>query len=131
MKIGMALAACIMMLLAGCGFADQYSVMPKFLRQPSAEPPQPDPEPDVKELIRLSAGKLFTAQPSGVAVSRPRRTAGQGFSVCVKAVVPGAIDGEPRSVTVLVVIEHGKLAGRQRASADDGCATETYEKVNL
>jgi hypothetical protein len=49
----------------------------------------------------------------------------------VKAVVPGAVDGEPRSVTVLVAIENGKLAGRQRATADDGCATETYEKVNL
>jgi hypothetical protein len=131
MKIGMAFIACTMMLLTGCGFADQYSSMPKFLRQSSAEPPQPDPEPDVKELIRVGADKLFTAHPSAVAVSRPRRITGQAFSVCVKAVVPGAIDGEPRSVTVLVAIEHGKLAGRQRATANDGCATETYEKVNL
>jgi hypothetical protein len=132
MKIGMALIACTMMLLTGCGFADQYSSMPKFLRQPSAEPPQPHPEPDVKELIRVGADKLFTAHPtSAVAVSRPRRIAGQAFSVCVKAVVPGAIGGEPRPVTVLVAIEHGKSAGRQRDTANDGCATETYEKVNL
>jgi hypothetical protein len=52
MKIGVALIAGTMTLLAGCGVADQYSAVPKVFRQPSAEPPPPEPEPDVKELIR-------------------------------------------------------------------------------
>jgi hypothetical protein len=29
-----------------------------------------------------------------------------------------------------VTIEHGKLADRHCATAEAGCATETYEKVN-
>jgi hypothetical protein len=130
MKVAITLLACALPLLMGCGFADQYSVMPKFLRQPSAEPPQPDPEPDIKALIGANADRLFTAHPSEVTVSRPRRNSGLGYTACVKAVVPGAIDSEPRPVTILVVIEQGKLAARNRATPNDGCGTETYEKVS-
>ena len=129
MKLGKAIIAGTMMLLAGCGVADQYSALPKVFRQPGAEPPPPEPEPDVKELIRAGADTLFTGHPSAVAVSRPRRVAGRGFDVCVKAVVPGAIDGEPRPVTVLVSIEHGKLTERHRATSQDRCAADTYELV--
>ena len=86
MKLGKAIIAGTMMLLAGCGVADQYSALPKVFRQPGAEPPPPEPEPDVKELIRAGADTLFTGHPSAVAVSRPRRVAGRGFDVCVKAV---------------------------------------------
>lgn len=127
MKLGKALIVGTMMLLAGC--ADQYSAVPKVFREPSAEPLPPEPEPDVKELIRAGADTLFTGHPSAVAVSRPRRIAGRGFDVCVKAVVPGAIDGEPRPVTLLVTIEHGKFAERHRATSQDRCATDTYELV--
>jgi hypothetical protein len=98
-------------------------------REPSVEPPPPEPEPDVKELVRVGADTLFTGHPSALEVSRPRRIAGRGFDVCVKAVVPGAVDGEPRPVTVLVTIEHGKLADRHRATAQDRCAEDTYEPV--
>jgi len=112
MKIGVALIAGTMTLLAGCGVADQYSAVPKVFRQPSAEPPPPEPEPDVKELIRAGADTLFTGHPSAVAVSRPRRIAGRGFEVCVKAVVPGAIDGEPRPVTILVTVFHAPTSSR-------------------
>jgi hypothetical protein len=129
MKLGIAFLIGTLTLLAGCGVADQYSALPKVFRQPSAEPPPPEPEPDVKELIRAGADTLFTGHPSGVSVSRPRRMAGRGFDVCVKAVVPGAMDGEPRPVTILVTIEHGKLAERHRATPQDRCAADTYELV--
>jgi hypothetical protein len=130
MKIAMSLLACAMALLAGCGAADQYATfMPKTLRQPSTEPPQPDPEPDVKEWIRVNADTLFTAHPSAVAVSRPQRITGRGFSVCVKAIVAGPMNPEPQPITLVVIIEHGKLADRRRATPQDGCAAQTYEKV--
>ena len=122
MKLGMALIAGTVMLLTGCGVADQYSALPKVFREPGVEPPPPEPEPDVKELVRVGADTLFTGHPSALEVSRPRRIAGRGFDVCVKAVVPGAVDGQPRPVTVLVTIEHGKLADRHRATAQDRCA---------
>jgi len=130
MKIGIMPIACAIMLLTGCGPADQYATfIPKVLRQPSTEPPQPDPEPDVKEWVRANAHTLFTARPSALAVARPRRITGRGFSVCVKAIVAGPMNPEPQPITLLVIIEHGKLADRHRATSQDGCAAETYEKV--
>jgi hypothetical protein len=132
MKIGVAFTACALALLTGCGPADQYATfIPKILRQPSTEPPQPDPEPDVKAWVHANADTLFTAHPSALAVSRPRRITGRGFSICVKAIVVGPMNPAPQPITLLVIIEHGKLADRHRATAQDGCATETYEKVDM
>jgi hypothetical protein len=131
MRIGVMLIACTVMALSGCGLSDQHSFMPKILRQPSAEPRQPEPETDAKELLRAGADTLFMEHPNTVAVSRPRRILGRGFSVCVTAVVAGQLNAEPRPVTLLVIIEQGKLADRRRATSYDGCATETYENVDL
>jgi hypothetical protein len=41
--------------MAGCGVADKNSRMPAFLRQPSDAPSQSDPEPDLKEVVRVNA----------------------------------------------------------------------------
>jgi hypothetical protein len=128
----MMLAACAMMLLAACGVADQYSSLPKFMRQPSAEPPPPESVPDFKELVRVGANSLFTSPPSAVAVSRPRRDpSGRGFIGCVKAVVTAQMSDQPQAITLLVTIEHGKLTNRHRATPQDGCAAESYEPVQV
>jgi hypothetical protein len=96
MKIAMSVLACATALLAGCGGVDQYATfVPKILRQPSTEPPAPEPEPDVKELVRVGADMLFTAHPTAVAVSRPHRIEGRGFSACVKS--HGRRADEPRA----------------------------------
>jgi len=120
MKIAMSVLACALALLAGCGVADQYATfLPKALRQPSTEPPAPEGEPDVNEMIRVGGD------------TRPHRIAGRGFSACVKAMVVGPMNPEPQPITLLVTIEHGKFADRHRATTQDGCATETYEKVEV
>jgi hypothetical protein len=130
MKIRTTPIACAITLLTGCGPADQYATfIPKILRQPSTDLPQPAPELDVKEWVRANADTLFTAHPSALAVGRPHRITGRGFSVCVKAIVVGLMNPEPQPITLFVVIERGKLADRHRATAEDGCTTETYEKV--
>ena len=132
MKIAMSVLACALALLAGCGVADQYATfLPKALRQPSTEPPAPEGEPDVNEMSRDGGDTLCTAHPTAVAVSRPHRSAGRGFSACVKAMVVGPMNPEPQPITLLVTIEHGKFADRHRATTQDGCATETYEKVEV
>jgi len=129
-KIAMSVIACAVVLLAGCGMADQYATfVPKILRQPSTEPPAPEPEPDVKQLVRAGADTLFAAHPTAVAVSRPHRMAGRGFSACVKAMVVGPMNPDPQPITLLVTIDHGKFTDRHRATEQDGCATESYEKV--
>ena len=124
------LIACAMATLSGCGFADQFaSFMPKGFRQPTPEPPAPEGEPDVKELIRANADTLFTAHPGALAVARPKRITGRGFSVCVKAVVAGSMTGEPQPITLDAIIEHGKFTDRRRATAQDGCEGERYERI--
>jgi hypothetical protein len=117
------------MLLAACGIADKNSVMPEILRQPQEKAVPPDPEPDVKELVRTN--NLFTTHPSSVAVSRPRRLAAHRFGVCVKGVAPSVIDEEMRAITLFVSIEHGKMIDRHRATRDDHCESESYEKVEI
>src|SRR5262249_52247920 len=131
-KIAMSVIACAVVLLAGCEMADQYATfVPKILRQPSTEPPAPEPEPDVKELVRAGADTLFTAHPTAVAVSRPHRMAGRGFSACVKAMVVGPMNPDPQPITLLVTIDHGKFTDRHRATSQDGCANESYERVEI
>jgi hypothetical protein len=49
----------------------------------------------------------------------------------LKAVVAGPMDPAPQPITLFVIIEHGKLADRRRALPQDGCARETYEKVEV
>ena len=88
-------------------------------------------EPDVKELIRANADTLFTAHPGALAVARPKRITGRGFSVCVKAVVAGSMTGEPQPITLVAIIEHGKFTDRRRATAQDGCEGQSYEKVDV
>jgi hypothetical protein len=123
------LIACAMA-LSGCGFADQFaSFMPKGFREPTPEPPAPEVEPDVKELIRANADTLFTARPGALAVAPPKRITGRGFSVCVKAVVAGPMNSQPQPITLVVIIERGKLADRHRATAQDGCEGERYERI--
>jgi hypothetical protein len=123
------LIACAMA-LSGCGFADQFaSFMPKGFREPTPEPPAPEVEPDVKELIRANADTLFTARPGALAVAPPKRITGRGFSVCVKAVVAGPMSSQPQPITLVVIIERGKLADRRRATAQDGCESERYERI--
>src|SRR5262249_46494708 len=69
MKSARSVLACARALWGGWGVADQYaSFLPKALRQPSTEPPAPEAEPDVKEMIRVGGDTLFTAHPTAVAV---------------------------------------------------------------
>jgi hypothetical protein len=74
---------------------------------------------------------LFTAHPTALAVSPPKSITGRGYSVRVKAVVAGPMDPAPQPITLFVIIERGKLADRRRALPQDGCARETYEKVEV
>jgi hypothetical protein len=118
--------------LMGCGWSDQYSLMPKVFKLPSAAPPQLEPVPDTKALFRAGANSLFVNRPSSLAVSPARRnSSGTGFNACVNAIVPRSLGNEPETITLLVSIEHGQLADRRRATPQDGCATETYEDIDL
>jgi hypothetical protein len=133
MRIGSLKIACTVFLVSGCGLADQYATwVPKVLRQPSAELPEAESEPDVKKLVGDGNETLFTSHPIAVSVSRARRNdVGKGFTVCVRALVPGPINPEPQTVTLVVAIERGALSDRRRVTPEDRCEIEKYERVEL
>jgi hypothetical protein len=122
--------ACALLVLAGCGLSDAYSSMPAFFRRAPPPPPAAEAEPDTKALVGAGVATLFTAKPSAVAVSHARHNpAGPGYTVCVKAVVPGPMNSGPTPVTLVVSIQRGQLAERRRAEPQDGCEAESYEPV--
>jgi hypothetical protein len=83
------------------------SFMPKTFRQ-SDTPPPVEPEPDVKELIHANADTLLTRVLARSPSTRPKRITGRGFSVCVRAVVAGAMNPQPQPITLIVISERGK-----------------------
>jgi hypothetical protein len=125
------LIAGAMTLLTGCGVADQHAPVPEIFRQPSPEPRPPEPEPNAKELVRVGVDTLFMNHPDAIAVSRPRRIADRGFSVCVRAIVGGKLNSDPLPMTLFVIIEHGRLGDRRRATSHDRCEDERYERLEI
>jgi hypothetical protein len=39
------------------------------------------------------------------------------------------MSSQPQPITLVVIIERGKLADRRRATAQDGCESERYERI--
>jgi hypothetical protein len=120
------------LVLAACGFADSRSPVPEFMRAKEADPPPPEPPPNVKQLVRDKLEFVFvaTSAPHGVQVSPPHHEPrGQGWTACVRAEVNSAT-GKPMGVqTYRITISDGAIIDRQRVESDDNCASETYEPI--
>ena len=117
--------------LAGCT-ADPHAPLPKMMLAKEAEPRQPDPQPDVKQLLRDKLDSVFTAasHPRHVRVSPPRRQPnGPGWTACVKAEVNSVIGRSLGTRTYLATIGGGVILDRRRVEADDNCGSETYEGI--
>ena len=117
--------------LAGCT-ADSHAPVPKFMLGKEIEPLQPDPQPDVKQLVRDKLDSVFTAasHPRHVRVSPPRREPnGRGWTACVKAEVTSVIGKPLGTQTYLATISNGVILDRRRVEPDDNCASETYEGI--
>jgi hypothetical protein len=118
--------------LAGCGSADSHATLPKFMLAAETDPRKPDPEPDVKQLLRGKLDSVFTAasHPRHVRVSPPRRQPnGPGWTACVKAEVTSVTGRSLGTQTYLATISGGVILDRRRVDADDNCGSETYEPV--
>jgi hypothetical protein len=127
--IAMAVAAAA---LAGCGAADPHAKLPDFMLAPAPEPRQPDPQPDVKQLVRDKLDAVFTAasHPRHVRVSPPRRDPkGRGWTVCVKAELTSVTGKSLGTQTYLATISGGVILDRRRVEAEDGCGAEVYEGI--
>ena len=118
--------------LAGCGVADSRSPVPEFMRAKATEPPQPEPPPDVKRLVReqLDAVFLAASKPRQVRVAPPRREVrGAGWTACVSAELTSVMGTSLGTETYRVIISGGTITDRRRAAPDDNCASETYEPI--
>jgi hypothetical protein len=118
--------------LAGCGAADSHAKLPKFMLAEESQPRPPDPEPDVKKLVRDKLDSVFTAasHPRHVRVSPPRRQPnGPGWTACVKAEVTSVAGRSIGTQTYLATISGGVILDRRRVEAEDNCASETYEGI--
>jgi hypothetical protein len=120
------------LVLAGCGFADSHASLPEFMRVKELDPPPPEPPPDVKRLVREKLDAVFvtTSYPQDVRVSPPHHEVrGLGWIACVRAELTSAT-GKPLGVqTYRISISAGQIVDRQRADAEDNCASESYEPI--
>ena len=118
--------------LWGCGFADTHAPVPSFMRIQEADPPPPEPAPNVKQLVHDKMDSVFvsTSYPHEVRVSRPRHDPrGPGWTACVKAEVNSA-NGQPIGTqTYRIFISEGDIVDRRRIEADDNCVSENYEPL--
>jgi hypothetical protein len=120
------------LVLAACGFADSRSPVPEFMRAKEADPPPPEPPPNVKQIVRDKLDFVFVAAsvPRGIRVSPPHHAArGQGWTACVRAEVNSAT-GKPMGVqTYRITIIGGMIVDRERVEDDDNCNSEAYEPI--
>jgi hypothetical protein len=118
--------------LSACGFADSHAPVPSFMRIQGADPPPPEPAPNVKLLVHDKMDSVFvsTSYPHDVRVSRPLHDPrGPGWTACVKAEVNSA-NGQPIGTqTYRIFISEGDIVDRRRVEADDNCVSENYEPL--
>ena len=122
----------VALVLAGCGIADSRSPVPEFMRAKATQPPPPEPPPDVGQLVREKLDSVFVASsyPRQVRVSLPRQNLhGAGWIACVRAELT-SVTGKPLGTeTYRITISEGVILDRQRAEADDSCASESYQPI--
>jgi hypothetical protein len=118
--------------LGACGFADSRAPVPSFMRLPEAEPPPPEPVPNVRQLVHDKMDSVFVSTSSAhdVRVSRPLHDPrGLGWTACVKAEV-NAANGQPIGTqTYRIFIIESEIVDRRRVDADDNCLTESYQAI--
>jgi hypothetical protein len=118
--------------LASCGFADSRAPLPEFMRLKEAEPPPPEPAPDVKRVVREQINVVFlnTSNPREVHVAPPHHEVrGPGWTACVRAQLTSATGSALGTQIYIVTISGGKVVDRRRAEADDICGSESYEPI--
>jgi hypothetical protein len=118
--------------LAACGLADNHAYMPSFLRVKENGPLPPEPQPDIKRMVRENLNVVFvsTSNPRAVQVSPPHpNLRGPGWTACVRAELTNAVGKPLGTETYNISIEGGAILDRQRAAVDENCMFETYESI--
>ena len=118
-------------MLGACG-ADSHSALPVFMRAQASDPPSPEPQPDVKKMVREQLDSIFipASQPQPVRVSLPHRDLhGPGWTACVRAELTSAMGKPLGAQTYRITIEEGAISDRRRVGAEDNCDSESYDPI--
>ncbi|WP_349543849.1 hypothetical protein [Bradyrhizobium sp. ARR65] len=121
-----------MLALAGCGIADSRSPVPAFMRAKEADPPPPEPPPNVKQLVHDKLDSVFvsTSYPQNVRVSAPLHgPRGPGWTACVRADVNSATGKPIGTETYRITIRDGEIVDRRRVDDNDNCVSEDYQPI--
>jgi hypothetical protein len=120
------------LMLTACGFADSHAYLPAFLRVKENEPLPPEPQPDVKRMVRENLNSVFVASsnPRAVQVSPPHpNLRAPGWVACVRAELTNAVGKPLGTETYRISIESGVILDRQRVATDDTCVSEIFESI--
>ena len=126
-----ALVGGVALVLGACA-ADSHSVLPSFMRAQASDPPSPEPQPDVKKMVREQLDSVFipASQPQQVRVSLPHRDLhGPGWTACVRAELTSAMGKPLGPQTYRITIEEGAIRDRRRVGVEDNCDSETYDPI--
>ena len=118
--------------LASCGFADSRAPVPEFMRAKEADPPPPEPIPNVRQLVHDKLDSVFvsTSYPQNVRVSRPLHDPrGPGWTACVRAEVNSATGKPIGTETYRITIQDGEIIDRRRIDDNDNCTSESYQPI--
>jgi hypothetical protein len=118
--------------LGACGIADSRSPVPEFMRAKAADPPAPEPPPDIRQLVGKDLDSVFAAgsHPRQVRVSPARGDPrGPGWTACVQAEIDSATGRPLGTQTYKITISGGVILDRRRAEAADSCAAERFEPI--
>jgi hypothetical protein len=118
--------------LGACGLADSHAYVPSLLRVKENEPLSPEPQPDVKRMVRENLNAVFvsTSNPRAVQVSPPHpNLRGPGWTACVRAELTNAVGKPLGTETYHISIEDGAILDRERAAVDENCMSEHYEPI--
>jgi hypothetical protein len=130
--VHIALIGCMALVLTACGFADSRSPLPEFMRAKSSEPPPPEPQPDVRQMVHDQLDSIFVAQsnPQDVRVSSPHHDPrGPGWTACVRAEVVSATGKPLGTQTYRLTIDEGVISDRIRVGPEDNCDSEAYRPI--
>ena len=103
------------------------------MRIKEADPPPPEPPPDVRQLLHDHLDSVFVASSDAqhVQVSVARHVpVGTGWTACVRADVNSATGKPLGTLTYRISIDNGVIIDRRRADPnDDNCEAETYQPI--
>ena len=116
--------------LLGCSIDPGATWAPDMLKDKTGVAPQPEPAPDIRNLLTTRLPEFFmpAAAPSAISFSPPLQ-AGGAWETCIRATVNGAMGNSIGQQTYIVTILHNKVFRQEKAATSHWCERATFEAL--